>query len=481
MKFAESSDLSTGPNSNSASPGKCNSDEGDDQRGSSQSTTPNSSLEANVPTDTSSLSNFKEASIKSSEGTSKSYSMEDILRSNPQSTPIKRGVDETISEEREMETNSTADEIMQFICSLGKHNEAEQEILRKEILKLLKTIENLKENPGIKAEPTGESNKASNEEAWKRCVLPTDNVILPPAFLPPAQRDMFGFFTNPRSLAESLESLLLKPFPNYYPPLNNVNEKIKQTPLSLLPPNISIPVEAMTTNQTEALSLVVDKDNSSHPSLLDSTQGFENSMLSPRKKRTKVTDTRLPPQKVASSNGINPLTLDDSPFQKSILGLPFNDNQKFMESLKNLLPLSLASPPNTVERSNIFNKTLPTPNHLFPLFHQPPFLPGNSQFPFPHNLCSESSPIPTSCSSGLSEPGPIRRNRSIGSRRVTNTASMLNYGGDARPYRIPTSITDDGTARLHSSMSTHPLPMVSANSLNENYENLKGVYAVCQK
>nr|CDS34921.2 homeobox protein prospero:prox 1 [Hymenolepis microstoma] len=444
MQFAESSEFSTRSNTNSASPEKCNSDEGDDQRGSSQSTTPNSSLEANGATDIPSLSTFKEASIKLSEGTSRSsYAMDDILRINSQSSSTQGGVNGAISETRKVESGR-------------KHSETEKEIMRIEISKLLNNTENLKENSDIKEIPTGESNKTSNEEKWNRCVQQTNPVISPSPFFLPMPRDMFGLFCHPRGLVDSVESLLLKPLPNNYPHLNNANEKFKQPPLTFLPPNLGIPVETTTNNQTEALSLVVDKDNNNHSSLLESNQGFENPMLSPRKKRTKVTDTRLPPQKMPSSNGIPLPTLEDSSPPKSIFGCPFNPSQK-----------TLNLPSNVVDRPNFFHRTLPTSNHFLSLFQPNPFLGGNSQFHLPHAICRETSPIPTPSSSGLSEPGPIRRNRSIGSRRVTNTASMLNYGGDARPYRIPTSITDDGTARLHSSISTHPLPMVLSNFLEE--------------
>ncbi|VDL37982.1 unnamed protein product [Hymenolepis diminuta] len=457
------SECSTESNTNSSTE-KCNSDEGDDHRDSSQSTTPSSSLEANAATDTSSLSTFKDSSIKSSEGANKSsYAMDDILRIDSQSASAQVRVNDGTSEVKEVESRrSTADEIMKFICSLGKHSVTEQEVMRKEIAKLLKNIEKPKENTDKKEAPFGESNKSSNEDKLKRCGPQTNIAMTSPVFSPSIPREMFGLLYPPsQDLTDSLEALFLKPLPNTFPYSSDVNEKCKQKPLAFLLPNVGSPVEPTTANQTEALSLVVDKDSSNHPSLLDSSQGFENSLISQRKKRTKVTDTRLSPQKMPSSSGIFPTGVEDSLFAKYMLGCSFNPSPKFMEYLKNLLPLTLPSLSNTAERPSFFNKTLPTTNPFLPFFQPPPFLSGTPQFPLPHPLCPDTSPIPTPCSSGLSEPAPIRRNRSIGSRRVTNTASILNYGGDARPYRIPTSITDDGSTRLHSSIAAHPLPLTT--------------------
>ncbi|KAM3186132.1 hypothetical protein ACTXT7_004964 [Hymenolepis weldensis] len=456
------SDCSTESNTNSSTE-KCHSDEGDGHRDSSQSTTPNSSLEANAATDISSLSAFKDSSIKSSGVSKSSYAMDDILRIDSQSASSQVGVNDGISEVKEIESRrSTADEIMKFICSLGKHSVTEQEVMRKEIAKLLNNIEKPKENPDKKEVPFGESNESSNEDKLKQCGLQTNIAMNSPVFSPSIPRDMFGLlYSSSQDLTDSLEALFLKPLQNTFPYSNDVDEKCKQKPLAFLTPSVGSPVEPTTTNQTEALSLVVDKDSSNHPSLLDSSQGFENLLISQRKKRTKVTDTRLSPQKMPSSSGVFPLALEDSLFSKYILGCPFNPSPKFMEYLKSLLPLALPQPSTVVDRPTFFNKTLPTTNPFLPLFQPSPFLSGTSQFPLPHPLCPDTSPIPTPCSSGLSEPAPIRRTRSIGSRRVTNTASILNYGVDARPYRIPTSITDDGSTCLHSSIAAHPLPLTT--------------------
>lgn len=237
-------------------------------------------------------------------------------------------------------------------------------------------------------------------------------------------------------------------------------------------------------NQTEALSLVVDRDPSNNNSaILDSTHGFENSIISsmPRKKRTKVTDTRLIPPKM-SQNGpvppmdnVHPFQLPDS--QKSgmngtlfpIMGSPgfcFNLDPSILEFVKSMpflnssnsspLPINpnrnvptqpLARFPQLDLMRNFIAQTQPQfPRALSPLhinLHQ-------QQQPILRPPAVNAFPFDMSGSSGLSEPGPIRRNRSIGGRRVTNTASMVNYGCDARSFRPTISNSEEGTSRLHS-------------------------------
>ncbi|KAH9280353.1 Homeobox protein prospero [Echinococcus granulosus] len=257
-------------------------------------------------------------------------------------------------------------------------------------------------------------------------------------------------------------------------------QKVTSTPLS-------IPEQF---NQTEALALVVNRNrgNSLSPAYEhqhENMQPYENSMIScmPRKKRTKVTDTRLIPPKLppqlplTSMDGGNPFLIPELsrskiggtlPHMASPPSLPTSIDPAFMNDILKTLSVanghnhpscsipstrsSISLPGGRISQMDLIGNLLPPPPPP-----PPPPLPSHHHLHHhPNDFCYD---MPNTAA--MTESNPIRRNRSIGGKRVTNTSSASNYGCDGRSFLSSGSTSDEATSALHPGPLSGIIPTTS--------------------
>ena len=97
--------------------------------------------------------------------------------------------------------------------------------------------------------------------------------------------------------------------------------------------------------------------------------------------------------------------------------------------------------------------------HLLPP-PPPPSLPSQyRQQQHHHHSNAFTFDIPNSTASAVIDSNPIRRNRSIGGKRVTNTSSASNYGCDGRSFLSSSSTSEDGVHGLHPSPLNGLIPV----------------------
>uniref|UniRef100_A0A5K3FDE9 Prospero domain-containing protein n=2 Tax=Mesocestoides corti TaxID=53468 RepID=A0A5K3FDE9_MESCO len=222
-------------------------------------------------------------------------------------------------------------------------------------------------------------------------------------------------------------------------------------------------------HQTEALALVVNRNRGSalSPSFdqpHESLQSYENPLVScgPRRKRTKVTDTRLVPPKMppqlpmASMESGSPFVMPETPRSKTGEVLPrIPPPQPPPPHVPlNFDPALVSDILKSLSMSNGYHHPpCSTFDTRGPLLMPPGRLPSIDLLgnlpppPHPHHPPAFCYDLPTA--SPVVDSTPIRRNRSIGGKRVTN-ASTLTYGCDARSFLSSSSASDDGNTGLHS-------------------------------
>ncbi|CDS39505.1 prospero [Echinococcus multilocularis] len=244
-------------------------------------------------------------------------------------------------------------------------------------------------------------------------------------------------------------------------------------------------------SQTEALALVVNRNRGSSLSPAyehqhENMQPYENSMIScmPRKKRTKVTDTRLIPPKLppqlplTSMDGGNPFLLPELsrskiggtlPHMASPPSLPTSIDPAFMNDILKTLSManghnhpscsipstrsSISLPDGRISQMDLIGNLLPPPPPPPP----PPPLPSHHHLH--HHLNDFCYDMPNAAA--VTESNPIRRNRSIGVKRVTNTSSASNYGCDGRSFLSSGSTSDEATSALHPGPLSGIIPTTS--------------------
>ncbi|KAL5107822.1 Homeobox protein prospero [Taenia crassiceps] len=489
---------------NPGASGKLNSEDSEEQRSACSPTTTSSSMEVPNPSSNSSPLSHRESQLKVPDSGTKSYAMEDLLRGDAPS------VTETIRQQkRNQPTPMQNDELEEKVKMRSKKRPNEEflaelsrtatDALTRALSKKARIAESGLEDElkglvrealetsldylsGSRSSLEFEKNerqrqqqqlKPITEHVAEECLERKDSKPshqIPLKFSP--------YIPSPTEIMEAINTNVPEGFGQSFSAYYEALCRMFQSQGSIPPCAFSAPVrphkfseqnsspkidnpkaetcmdfQKMATNplptteqfsQTEALALVVNRNrgNSASPAYEhqhENFQPYENSMMPciPRKKRTKVTDTRLVPPKLppqlplASMEGGNPFLL------------PEISRSKIGEALSHM-----AAPP-------------PLPSSIDPTFMNDILRTFSLANGHSHPSCSISSTKGSISMPCVVESNPIRRSRSIGGKRVTNTSSTSNYGCDGRPFLSSSSNSDEAAPSLHPGPLSAIIPTTS--------------------
>ncbi|VDM30468.1 unnamed protein product [Hydatigera taeniaeformis] len=544
-------------NTNSGTSGKPNSEDSEEQRCASSPTTTSSSMEVPNPSSTSSPLSHKESLLKVAEGGTKSYAMEDLLRSDAasvaeairqqnreQTTPIQKMVlEETTDSGRKKRPNEEfLDELSRTAAdaltrALSKKAKLAEKGLEDELKGLVRealetslnhisgsrssldfdTDEGQRQQQQTKQGPEQMAEESFEEGVVKQPQKTPGPLKFSP-YVPSPTEIMEAFSTNvPEGFSQS--------FSTYYEALCRMFQSQGTTPPCAFPTPFrphkfseqnspskadsskmevcSMDFQKVTSNplpmpeqlnQTEALALVVNRNRGSSGSPAydhqqENFQPYDSPMTAciPRKKRTKVTDTRLVPPKLApqlplpSMEGGSPFLLSE--LSRSKIGgtlshmaspppLPANIDPALMNDILKTLSManghnhpscsisstrgSLSIPCSRLPQMDLMGNLLPPPPPPQPPPPPPPPPHHHHHHHHPNEFCYD---IPNTTS--VMESNPIRRSRSIGGKRVTNTSSTSNYGCDGRAFLSSGSTSDEAAPSLHPGPLSGIIPSTS--------------------